>query len=123
MTPEQMVAGLQDEVRGLSETVHRLASENETLRSQSTVGAVRTVTMANEVAKLNKPTAFSSADVLRGNDGRHVVDRAASGGSKPKSEASPDRRSWERKSEDALQYPGTADDEGTAKNGVRDTGP
>ena len=54
MTPEQMLAGLQDEVRGLSETVQRLASENETLSSQSTVGAVRTVTMANEVARLNK---------------------------------------------------------------------
>ena len=62
MTPEQMLAGLQDEVRGLSETVQRLASENETLRSQSTVGAVRTVTMANEVARLNKPTAFSDAE-------------------------------------------------------------
>ena len=48
-----------DEVRGLSETVQRLASENETLRSQSTVG---TVTMANEVARLTKPTAFSGAD-------------------------------------------------------------
>ena len=95
----QVLAGLQDEVRGLSETVQRLASENETLRSQSTVGAARTVTMANEVAKLNKPTAFSGAvqrlgicaDVLRGNDGRHVADRAANGGSKPKSRASPDR--------------------------------
>ena len=54
MTPEQVLAGLQDEVRGLSETVQRLASENEALRSQSTVGAVRTVTMANEVARLNK---------------------------------------------------------------------
>ena len=62
MTPEQVLAGLQDEVRGLSETVQRLASENETLRSQSTVGAVRTVTMANEVARLNKPTAFSGAE-------------------------------------------------------------
>ena len=40
--------------------------------------------MANEVARLNKPTAFSGAeeeysdwgicaDVLRGNDGRHVA--------------------------------------------------
>ena len=132
LTPEQMLAGLQDEVRGLSETVQRLASENETLRSQSTVGAVRTVTMANEVARLNKPTALKGrgvqrlgicADVLRGNDGRHVVDRAASGGSKPKSEASPDRRGWERKSEDALQYLGTADDQGTAKNGARGTRP
>ena len=56
------LAGLQDEVRGLSETVQRLASENETLRSQTTVGAVRTVTMANEVARLNKPTAFSRAE-------------------------------------------------------------
>ena len=62
MTPEQMLAGLQDEVRGPSETVQRLASENETLRSQSTVGAVRTVTMANEVARLNKPAAFSGAE-------------------------------------------------------------
>ena len=89
--------------------------------------------MANEVARLNKPTAFSGAeeeysdgicaDVIRGNDGRHIVDRAASGSSKPKSEASPDRRRWERKSEDALQYLGTADDEGTAKNGARGTRP
>ena len=62
MTPEQMLASLQDEVRGLSETVQRLTSENETPKSQSTVGAVRTVTMANEVAKLNKPTAFSGAE-------------------------------------------------------------
>ena len=61
MTPEQVLAGLQDEVRGLGETVQRLAFENETLRSQSTVGAVRTVTMANEVARLNMPTAFSGA--------------------------------------------------------------
>ena len=69
MTQEQMLAGLQDEVRGLSETVQRLASENETLRSQSTIGAVRTVPMADEVARLNKPTAFSGAEeagVLRG---------------------------------------------------------
>ena len=57
-----MLAGLQDEVRGLSETVRRLASKNVTLRSQSTVGAVMTVTMANEVAPLNKPTAFSGAE-------------------------------------------------------------
>ena len=62
MTLEQVLAGLQDEVRGLSETVQRLASENETLRSQSTVGAVRTVTMANEVARLNTPTAFSEEE-------------------------------------------------------------
>ena len=62
MTPEQVLAVLQDEVRGLSETVQLLASENETLRSQSMVGAVRTVTMANEVARLNKPTAFSGAE-------------------------------------------------------------
>ena len=59
------------------------------------------------------------ADVLRGNDGRHVVDGAVSGGSKPKSEANPDRRSCERESEDGVQYFGTADDEGTAKNGAR----
>ena len=62
MTPEQLLAGLQEEVRGLSQTVQRLSSENETLMSQSTVGAVRTVTMANEVARLNKPTAFSGAE-------------------------------------------------------------
>ena len=43
----------QGEVRGLSETVQRLASEDGTLGSQSTVGAVRTVTMANQVARLN----------------------------------------------------------------------
>ena len=76
--------------------------------------------MANEVARLNKPTATGN---FRGNDGRHVVDGAASGGSKPKSEANPDRRSWEREGEDALQYLGTADDEGTGKNGARGTTP
>ena len=59
MTPEQI---LQDEVKGLSETVHRPASENETLTSQSTVGAVRIVTMANEVARLNKPTPFRGTE-------------------------------------------------------------
>ena len=32
------------------------------------------------------------ADVLRGKDGRHAVDGAASGSSRPKSEANPDRR-------------------------------
>ena len=62
MTQEQMLASLQDEVRGLSETVQRLATENETLRSQSTVGAVRTVTMGNEVARLNKPPAFRGVE-------------------------------------------------------------
>ena len=56
------MGGVGEEVRGLSETVQRLSSENETLRSQSTVGAVRTLTMANEVARLNKPTAFSGAE-------------------------------------------------------------
>ena len=43
-------------------TERNSASENEMLRSQSTVGAVKTVTMANEVARLNKPTAFSGAE-------------------------------------------------------------
>ena len=62
MTPEQMLVGLQEEVKGLAETVQRLSSGNETLRTQSTAEAVRTVTMANEVARLNKPTAFSGAE-------------------------------------------------------------
>ena len=35
MTPEQELAGLQDEVRGLTDKVQRLASEYETLRNQS----------------------------------------------------------------------------------------
>ena len=62
MTPEHMLAGLQAEVKGLAETVLRPSSENETLRTQSTAGAIRTVTVANEVARLNKPTAFSGAE-------------------------------------------------------------
>ena len=62
MTPERMLAGLQEEVTRLAETVQRLSSENETLWTQSTAGAVRTVTMANEVARLNMPTAFSGAE-------------------------------------------------------------
>ena len=57
MTPEQMLAGLQKELKGLAETVQRLSSQNETLRTQSTAGAVRTLTM-----RLNKPTAFSGAE-------------------------------------------------------------
>ena len=63
MTPERMLAGLQEEVTRLAETVQRLSSENETLWTQSTAGAVKTVTMANEVARLNMPTAFSGAEV------------------------------------------------------------
>ena len=62
MTPEQMLASLQEEVKELAETVQRLSSENETIRTQTTAGAVRTVTMANEVALLSKPTAFSGAE-------------------------------------------------------------
>ena len=61
MTPEQMLASLQEEVKGVAETVQRLSSENETLNSPSSSGAVRTMTTANEVARLNKPTAFSGA--------------------------------------------------------------
>ena len=134
MTPEQMLAGLQDEVGGLSETVQRLTSENETVWRQSTVGTVRTVKMANEVAKLNKPTAFSGAEEEHGDwefaltcfvgtmDGTLLTELRAVG-SKPKSEANLDGRSWEREGEDVLQYPGTADDEGTAKNGARGTRP
>ena len=41
-----------EEAKRLSETVQRLAS----------VGAVRTVTMTNEAARLNKPTVFSGAE-------------------------------------------------------------
>ena len=44
--------------QGLAETVQRLSSEDET----PTAGAVRIETMANEVARLNKPTAFSGAE-------------------------------------------------------------
>ena len=62
MTPEQLLACLQEEVRRLSESVQQPSSENETLMSQSTIGAVRTVTMANEVARLHKPTAFSGTE-------------------------------------------------------------
>ena len=57
-----MLASLQEEVTGVAETVQRLSSENETLRTQSASGAARTVTMANEDARLNKPTAFSGAE-------------------------------------------------------------
>ena len=102
MTPEQVLASLQDEVRRLSETVQRQASENETLRSQSTIGAVKTVTMANEVARLNKPTAFSGAKEENSDwkfaltcfvgtmDGTLLTELRAVA-AKPKSEASPDR--------------------------------
>ena len=128
MTPEQMLAGLQEEVKGLAGTVQRLSSENETLRSQSTIGAVRTVTMANEVARLNKPTAFSGAEEEYSDwgfaltcfvgtmDGTLLTElQAVAADPRVK------RRSWERECEDALQYPGTPDDKGTEKNGARET--
>ena len=60
MTPEHMLASLQEEVKGLAETVQRLPVENETLKNQSSSGSVRT--MANKVARLNKPTTFSGAE-------------------------------------------------------------
>ena len=60
MTPVQMLAGL-EEVKGLAETAQR-RSANETLRTQSTAGVVRTVTIANEVARLHKRTAFRAED-------------------------------------------------------------
>ena len=62
MTPEQMLASRQEEAKGLAESVQRLSSENETLKSQSSSGAVKSVTMANEVARLNKSTALSGAE-------------------------------------------------------------
>ena len=62
MTPEQMLASLQEEAKGLAERVQRLSAENETVKSQSSSGSVRTVTMANEVARLNKPTTFSGEE-------------------------------------------------------------
>ena len=122
MLQEQMLAGLQEEVQGLAETVQRLSSENETLKTQSTSGAVRTVTMANEVAWLNQPAAFSGADVLRVYDGRHVVEGATSSGIWPKGEANLDRRSRKRESTHAQQYLGTADDT-SQENGARSTRP
>ena len=62
MTPEQMLASLQEEVKGLAETVLRLSAENVILKSQSSSEAVRSVTMANEVARLNKPSAFTGTE-------------------------------------------------------------
>ena len=49
-------------MKGLAEAVQRLSSENETLRTQSTAGPIRTVTTANEIVRLNIPTAFSGAE-------------------------------------------------------------
>ena len=122
MTPEQILAGLKEEVKRLAETVQQLSSEHETLRTQSTAGAVKTVTMANEVVWLNKPTAFSGAeDVLRGNDGRHAAEGPTSSSIGPKGEANPDRRSWERESAHALQYLCTAEDRRTKNDGSRST--
>ena len=43
------------------DTVQRLSTDNETLKSQSGSGAVKTVAMANEVARLTKPTVFNGA--------------------------------------------------------------
>ena len=121
MTPEQMLAGPQEEVTGLAETVQRLSSENETLRTQSTAGAVRTVTMANDFARLNKPTAFSDAE-----DEYSDWDFALTcfvGTMDPEGEANLDRRSGKRDSTHAQQHLGTVDDKRTKKYGTRCTRP
>ena len=59
MTPEQLLAGIQEEVRGLSEngpaTILRKRDAEESV--DSTVAAVWTVTMASEVARLNRLTS------------------------------------------------------------------
>ena len=63
-------------VKRFAETVQRLSSKKETLT---------TVTMANEVARLNKPTGFIGDEdeygdwdfaltCFRGNDGRHAAE-------------------------------------------------
>ena len=129
MTPEQMLAVLPDKVRGLSETVQRPAYENQTLRSQSTVGAVRTVTMANEVARLNKPTAFGGAEeeysvwefalacFVGTMDGTLLTELRAVAAN-PRVKRVP---TDEAGNEIARTLLGTADDEGTAKNDARGT--
>ena len=120
MTPEQVLAGLQDEMRGLSEKVQRLASENETLRSQSTVGAVRTVTMANE--EEYSDWEFVLTCFVGKMDGMMLTElRAVAANLRVK--RVPTDESGEREGENALQYSGTVDDEGTAKNGARGTRP
>ena len=96
MTPEQMLAGLQQEVKRLAETVQR--PQKKTLR---------TVTMANEVARLNKPTGFIGDEDEYGDwdfaltcfvgtiDGT-LLKELQSNSIGPKGEANPGRRSWER---------------------------
>ena len=134
MTPEQMLAGLQDEVRGLSETVQQIASENETLRSQSTVGAVKTVTVANEVARLNMPTAFSGAEEEYSDwefvltcfvgtmDGTLLTELRAVA-SNPRVKRIQTDEAGNERARTLCNILGTADDEGTAKNGARGTRP
>ena len=62
MTPEQLLANLQEEVKGLAETVQRLSAENMVLKSQTSSETVRSVTMANEIARLNKPSVFAGTE-------------------------------------------------------------
>ena len=93
---------------------------SETLKSQSTVGAVRIVTVANEVARRNKPTAFSGAEedysdwefaltcFVGTMDGTLLTELRTVAAS-PRVKRVP-TDSWEREGENALQYPGTVDD-------------
>ena len=62
MTPEQLLASLQEEVKGLAETVQRLSAKNMVLKSQTSSETVRSVTMANEIARLNKPSVFAGTE-------------------------------------------------------------
>ena len=114
---------------GLAETVQRLSAENMVLKSQTSSEAVRSVTMANEVARLNKPSVFTETEdefsdrdsaltcFVGTMDGTLVQELNHIVG--PWDEANPDRRRWERTSKDTLQYPGTVDDKGTKKDGAR----
>ena len=127
MTPEQLLASLQEEVKGLAETVQRLSAENMVLKSQTSSETVRSVTMANEIARLNKPSVFAGTEDEFGDwdfaltcfvgtmDGTLVQELQAIS-SDPVMKRTPNGRRWERKSTNALQYPGTVDDKGSKKD-------
>ena len=132
MTPEQLLASLQEEVKGLAETVQRLSAENMVLKSQTSSETVRSVTMANEIARLNKPSVFAGTEDEFGDwdfaltcfvgtmDGTLVQELQAIS-SDPVMKRIPTDDAGKERARNALQYPGTVDDEGSKKDGARST--
>ena len=133
MTPEQLLARLQEEAKGLAETVLRLSVDNMVLKSKTSSETLRSVTMANEVARLNKLSVFTRTEDVFSDwdsgltcfvgtmDGTLVQELQAIS-SVPGTKRTPtDDAGKERARTPYNKYPGTVDDKGTKKDGARST--